>query len=94
MNDLARKEEEVQIPSTLNVVINSPEKLVWEGRANSVSSKNSTGQFDVLPGHANFVTMIENEPILIRVGEKEERFQYENAVLSVQGGNITIYAEI
>ena len=78
----------------LNVVINSPNKLIWEGRASSVSSKNSTGTFDILPEHANFITMIEREPIVVRTGTGDQTFTYDNAVVSVQDGNVTIYAGI
>ncbi len=78
----------------LKVIINSPNKLIWEGVASSVSSKNSAGSFDILPEHANFITMIQNEPIVIRTLSKDKVFTYENSVLSVYGGNVTIYTEI
>jgi len=64
-----------QIAPQLEVVVNSPDKLIWEGKAYSISSENSAGVFDILPEHANFVTMIENKPITIRTGLKEEVFQ-------------------
>ena len=82
------------VASDFNVVINSPNELIWEGRAKSVSSTNSVGAFDILPGHANFVTMIESKPIIIRTGTGEHSYTYENAVLSVQGGTVTIYSGI
>jgi len=85
---------EVQASPQLEVVVNSPDRLIWEGKAYSVSSENSTGPFDVLPEHANFVTMIEKKPITIRTGLKEEVFQYDNAVLSVKDNVLTVYAEI
>ncbi len=85
---------DTQMTPQLDVIVNSPNRLIWEGKAQSVSSENSTGVFDILPEHANFVTMIENKPIVIRTGLKEEIFQYDNAVLSVKGNLLTIYAEI
>ena len=78
----------------LNITINSPEKIIWEGRASSVSSENSAGKFDVLPGHANFVTMIEGKPIVVRQGAQEEKFDYPNALFSVNHGDVIIYADI
>ncbi len=76
------------------VVINSPNKLIWDGVATSVSSKNSAGPFDILSEHANFITMIQNEPITVRTLSKEQTFTYKNAVLSVYKGIVTIYTEI
>ncbi len=79
---------------TFIVKINSPSELIWEGTAVSVSSKNSVGPFDILPEHANFITMIQNELITVRTPNKERTFTYKYAVLSVYSGNVTIYADI
>ncbi len=76
------------------VKINSPNELIWEGTAVSVSSKNSVGPFDILPEHANFITMIQNELITVRTPNKERTFNYKYAVLSVYGGDVTIYVNI
>ena len=53
------------------VTISNAEERIWEGSLHSVSSANSAGKFDILPGHANFVTMIKNEPIVIRAKRKK-----------------------
>ncbi len=79
---------------TFNVTITSPEKIIWKGRAESVSSKNTTGPFDILAGHENFITMVQNDPITIAGNGKAKTFQYENAVITVLEGNVTIYADI
>jgi F0F1-type ATP synthase epsilon subunit len=78
----------------LTVVINSPDRLIWEGKADSVSSENSDGAFDVLPEHAHFITIIEDKPIIVRSSNQEERYMYENAVLMVKEGVVTIYTDI
>lgn len=77
------------------VTISNEEERIWEGMAHSVSSANSAGKFDILPGHANFVTMIKNEPIVIRVKMKEDQtFTYKTAVLSVKNNKVQIYSDI
>ena len=85
---------DTQTAPQLDVIVNSPDHLIWEGKAYSVSAENSTGVFDILPGHANFVTMVEGKPIIVRTGLKEEVFQYSNVLLSVKDNLLTIYAEI
>ena len=42
---------------TLQVRIVSPKGEVFKGEATAVSSRNSVGNFDILPQHANFVTL-------------------------------------
>ncbi len=51
---------------TLHVRIISPQQLLLDTEASSISSKNSLGNFDILAQHANFITLVENTPITVR----------------------------
>ncbi len=51
----------------LKVKILSPTQTIFEGEAVSLSSVNSSGKFDILPFHANFITLVQNQPLLLRV---------------------------
>lgn len=55
----------------LNVKIISPTQTIFQGEAYSVSSANSAGKFDILPYHANFITMVQKSPIVLRVKKKD-----------------------
>lgn len=81
---------------TLHVRILSPQKLILNIQAFAVSSKNSKGVFDILPQHANFITVIENELILVRLNKNTPKkdvltFKYPIAVISVSDNNVNIY---
>lgn len=77
----------------LSVIINSPDKVIWEGEVTAISSENSEGKFDVLPEHANFITLIQNKPIeLYRPDSRTESFLFDQAVIYVHDNNISIYA--
>ena len=83
------------ISGELQVVVATPDELIWEGKAESVSSENSAGPFDILPQHANFVTMIKGKPITIRtIGDGEKTFTYKNAVITVAKDKVSIYNDI
>lgn len=56
--------------NVLNVKILSPTQTIFDGEAHSVSAVNSTGRFDILPFHANFITLIQKSPIILRVNKK------------------------
>lgn len=58
--------------NALKVKILSPTQTIYEGEALSVSSTNSTGKFDILPYHANFITLIQKNPVILRVKKKDE----------------------
>ena len=78
------------------VVVTSPDEVIWEGEAESVSSENSAGAFDILPEHANFVTIIQKgSPITVRTTDKKTmNFGYRNAVVAVKQGKVDIYADL
>ena len=76
--------------SLLHVRIISPQQLILDVQANSVSSKNQQGPFDILPQHANFITIIENQPIVIRT-EKSLTFQFPLAIILTTKNNVNIY---
>lgn len=79
----------------LQVKIISPKQILFDGQAVAVSSINSNGKFDILPEHANFITLVENQPIIIRKADKtEEKFQFELAIIYNSTNSISIYTDI
>lgn len=79
----------------LQVRITSPLKVVFEGTAQSVSSTNIKGPFDVLPYHANFITLIENAPIVVRQTDgKIASFTFNIAIMYAKENRVDIYTEI
>ena len=57
--------------NTLTVKIISPTQTIFDGEAFSISSVNSLGKFDILPYHANFITLVQKSPIILRVRKEE-----------------------
>jgi len=78
----------------LSVKINSPDKIIWEGKAEYVSSVNSQGPFDILPFHANFITIIENKPIKIKSGPSLQQYTFPRAVIYAHKNSVLIYTNI
>lgn len=55
----------------LKVKIISPTQTIFEGDAYAVSSTNTMGKFDILPFHANFISLVQKHPIILRVKKKD-----------------------
>lgn len=70
--------------NTLTVKILSPTQTIYDGEALSISSANSLGKFDILPYHANFITLVQNTPIVLRVKKKEA--EQESLLASMRSG--------
>ena len=80
---------------TLHVRIISPQALILDSEAQSVSSKNLQGPFDILPQHANFITVVENQPIVVRIlKQKPLIFKFLIAIILTTANKVDIYTYI
>lgn len=76
----------------LNVRIISSHEDVFNGSALSVSSVNSAGKFDILPQHAKFITLVENNPIVVRLPDNKVReFRFNLCIIHAHNDQVDIY---
>lgn len=89
---------EQQIESDKNVLhlkILSPRQELFSGNAWSVSSINSAGPFDILAEHGNFITLVQNKPIYIKLVNKQTKtFAFPLAVIYARKNMVTIFTDI
>lgn len=79
----------------LLVTVVSPQQIIYSGEAKSISSTNSSGLFDLIPEHANFVTIIENQPIIIRTNNNQKvEFKFPLAIIYITANTVKIYAQL
>jgi F-type H+-transporting ATPase subunit epsilon len=78
----------------IHVRINSPEKIIWEGDATSVTSENANGPFDILNFHTNFVSIIRDKEIRVTTGGKVQTFKFPVSVLSAHSNTVCVYTNI
>ncbi len=81
------------IEENIKVDIRSRKEQFFDGNAKSVSSINDTGEFDVLPKHANFVTLIRGYVIVDRGLPTEKKFEIDNGVLASKTGAVDVYLD-
>lgn len=83
-----------QKQNVLLVKIMTPRRFLYYGWALSLSSTNSQGRFDILPKHANFITLIENQQVTIRkLDHKALSFNFHQAIIHSVGNEVSVYAE-
>jgi F0F1-type ATP synthase epsilon subunit len=73
----------IQQPS-LSVIARAPFELYFEGPAKVVSASNKVGPFDILPGHADFFSMLLPGDVII------EPLDGEPVTFSINNGMITV----
>ena len=79
----------------LPVIVHGPEAVLWEGEAASVTAENANGMFSILPGHTNFITLLNDAPVVVRtIGAEDRTFQFSSSILSVKNGAVSIYSNV
>jgi len=66
-------------------------EIFFKGKVKSISSTNPVGKFDVLPLHANFITLIFNELEIITEKEEKINYQFKKGVLEVRKNKVNVF---
>lgn len=69
-------------------------EVSYQGKAESVSSKNRLGNFDVLPYHANFITLIYDHLTIITPEKRKITYRFKRGVLEVRKNKVNIFLGI
>ena len=74
---------------TLNV--RSATKTEYKGLAHTITSINETGVFDILPTHANFISIIKNYIVIDKGLPSQKEIKLETGVLTVSRNKEDVY---
>ena len=83
-----------EIDSYLELLIQDRKQTFFDGKVLSLTSTNDAGEFDVLPQHANFITMIKEFVKIYETEEKTKTFDIKEGVMRVQNGKVEIYLTV
>jgi F0F1-type ATP synthase epsilon subunit len=75
----------------LNVEVRGRQGIVFSGDLIAVTGFNTVGVFDVLPGHANFISMITNKVILHKEDLGIDEINLDNGVIVVEDNEVKIF---
>lgn len=79
----------------LTIVARSPFELYFEGEAYSLSARNRIGAFDILPGHADFFSMLEPGEITIQSEGKEPvTIDAKSGILTVRDNEAYLFVNM
>lgn len=78
----------------LEVKLYSQFNTYFEGGAESVSGANEAGPFDILPGHANFFTLL--LPGEVKIASQGETYRYtvSRGIVQVSGNQVQVFVDI
>lgn len=80
--------------TTLNVIARAPFHIYYEGPASSVSGTNKVGQFDVLPGHADFFSVMSPGEVVIETDKEPVAFTISNGIIAVRDNEVMLFVNM
>lgn len=79
----------------LQVIARAPFNVYYEGPAQTLSAANKIGQFDVLPGHADFFSVLSPGEVSINTGSGEPvTFPINNGIITVRDDNVMLFCNM
>ena len=78
----------------LTVVARAPFKVYYEGPAKVVSALNLVGKFDVLPGHADFFSVMNAGDVEIETDTELIKFGITGGVIGVKNDEVMLFVNM
>lgn len=79
------------ISTHLSVMVRNRESILFQGEADSVTSNNPQGPFDVLPEHENFISIIKEKIMIQTTDHGKKEIPLDMGILHVNNNQITVY---
>lgn len=74
----------------LKLTVRSREGILFSDTVKSVTAVNDSGRFDILPLHANFITLITDELTIFDNTSKKHVIPLRNAILRVKENTVDV----
>lgn len=78
----------------LTVIARAPFNVYYEGPAQVISAANEVGQFDILPGHADFFSMLIPGEVVIETGSDPIAFNVSNGIITVRDNEVMLFVNM
>ena len=66
----------------------------FHGKAHSVSTESEVGPFDILPRHANLISLVKNQIVVRTLEGKELRYKFRSGVLEISENQVKVFLGI
>lgn len=87
-----------EVPSVsaekIHVMVRNRTQLLFNDDVKSLTSKNDTGIFDILPEHANFISLIGGSLILRKLDGQKQEIPLRNGIVKVKDNAIYCYIDL
>jgi F0F1-type ATP synthase epsilon subunit len=80
---------------TMRVHVHSPFRDYYDGEAYSLTAINATGEFDILPHHHSFISLLLPCELVIRTPLEEEiKIRISGGILHVKADQVVVFLDV
>lgn len=79
---------------TLSIIARAPFEVYYEGEALSITATNRVGEFDILPGHADFFSVLSPSDIYIETTGDVINFPITNGIITVRDNAVMLFVNM
>ncbi len=83
-----------QPAESLKVIARAPFNLYYEGEALSVTAANKVGPFDILPGHADFFSVLSPCDVFIETDKEPVSFSITNGIITARDNEVMLFIDM
>lgn len=79
----------------LQIKVYAPFKVYFDAPGVSISAANATGPFDILPGHKNFISLLQPCNLVVR-RQNENNFELpiERGIIHVRANRVNVFLDV
>lgn len=78
----------------MHIKVYSPFKVYFDEQGESISGENTTGPFDILPHHHNFITLLTPCELVIRAKGREQRIRISGGLMHVKADRVVVFLDV
>lgn len=83
------------VKPTFHLRISNPERVFYDGQAYSLSSTNKSGPFDILPDHAQFISLLDNTNVTVhQEGDQTQTYTINRGLISAKENEVKVFVDL
>ena len=86
--------DNIEPGKTMAVKVYSPYKVYFDGLATSVTAASKTGEFDILPKHHNFITLLVACDLIVRTDDGNETIPITGGIMHVKADDLVVFLDV
>lgn len=85
---------QLDILPELSVIARAPFHIYFEGPATAVTATNKVGRFDILPGHADFFSVLLPGEVIVETTTEPVSFNVSNGIVTVRDNQVMLFVNM